>query len=189
MTTERQLPTYCPVCTVEIPSRRRSERTYCSRGCSNARRRRLGDMRRQRQRAQRQLAKALRDRGHCQHCGSFFSVSAAKVPGRNRRYCGWRCYEAQKAGPRPNLTCRECEVDFTPEYGNKRRTYCSHSCAKRNNRRLHRGRRKLARLLIGGTSLAIADLPAEYVQAVKVYRRLNQTIWEVQQHGQDIQRA
>jgi 5-methylcytosine-specific restriction endonuclease McrA len=41
--------------------------------------------------------------------------------------------------PRP---CRECDKTFTPEYGNKRRTFCSAECSKRNDSRITRSARR-----------------------------------------------
>jgi len=58
-------------------------------------------------------------------------------------------------------SCKECNKTFTPEYGNKRRHYCSDTCLFRNTRRR---RRQKERALI-------RSVKVETVDAMRVFER------------------
>jgi len=85
----------------------------------------------------------------CDCCGMRFTT---RQP--NARVCSEECRaeharrEARRhavandnrdRAPRP---CAECGVVFIPEYGNKKRDYCSDKCLKRKSRRVAKGVRK-----------------------------------------------
>lgn len=102
----------------------------------------------------------------CLTCGEGFMGSRA-------RYCGDECRKEmarRKARQRnsrtkgsPCYTCKECRATFTPEYGNKRRTFCSDICARRWDSRGQDGDyRKRARKY---------GVAYEYINKRKVYRR------------------
>lgn len=116
--------------------------TYCSRDCAYAyranRSKLVGELRAHRRMAAR--------RKTCVHCDVFFIGSQAKA------YCSDECArEAQRVRSlarleddyvAPSYKCRECGVVFNPEYRDKRRVYCSKTCAKRAGRRTMKARRR-----------------------------------------------
>lgn len=57
--------------------------------------------------------------------------------------------------------CKECGAMFTPEYGNKRRSFCSTECLRRNARRIRRHKERAKLRLV----------KVETVDPVKVFER------------------
>ena len=74
---------------------------------------------------------------HCVVCGTGFynrhggTQTICSKPCDTIRYGRFN----KQAEPRD---CKECGLSFTPEYGNKRRTFCSGVCAKKHGSRMHR---------------------------------------------------
>ena len=96
----------------------------------------------------------------CRHCGRTFA--ARRTQGLCSDECRkqWACARSVEHGrrqkpfvPRP---CKECGEAFTPEYGNKRRNFCSASCLKKHSHRAAAARRR-ARLR-GGNAETVSPL-------------------------------
>lgn len=80
----------------------------------------------------------------CPHCGGHTKSAG--------RYCGDACisaslrrraYEREKVNHDASVeprACKHCGEDFTPEYGSKRRDFCSKNCARKYGRRVARQR-------------------------------------------------
>lgn len=96
---------------------------------------------RERKRAERQWRKdnpvyELR----CEDCGESFRWHRA-----DKKFCSTSCQarnhnrKLKRAEPRP---CKECGGTFTPEYGNKRRDFCSKECSRRHGVRIGRANRR-----------------------------------------------
>lgn len=100
-----------------------------------------------------------------------------------RRCCSDACraeltrlnYNSRYAARRPlrSFTCKACGKEFKTEYRDRRHKYCSAKCMVKAQNEADRMRM----LLVGGTGLRVSDLPAEYVEAMKAYRKLNQEVW------------
>lgn len=78
----------------------------------------------------------------CADCPTFFWSAAATQ--RRCRNCApgrWRAYYAARK-PLVARACRECRVSFTPEYGNRRRVFCSQACLDRLNSRVGKALRR-----------------------------------------------
>lgn len=89
----------------------------------------------------------------CPICGkSFDSVRGAK-------YCSDECFKEDKRRkacvynsaqkPIKERECRECGSKFTPEYGNKRRMFCSDKCMEKHGGRVGKSMRR-ARMYAAG---------------------------------------
>lgn len=105
--------------------------------------------------------------GECEVCGKTFTTK------RPHKTCSEECtkekarlknYELNSAKkevkPRP---CKECNRVFTPQYGNKKRGFCSDFCRHKNMRRRRRQKER-ARL---------RAVRVEPVDAMKVFNRDN----------------
>jgi hypothetical protein len=76
----------------------------------------------------------------CEGCGETFLWHSTR-----KKFCSASCQarnhnrKAKNAEPR---ACRECGNDFTPEYGNKRRDFCSKECLRKHSVRTGRANRR-----------------------------------------------
>lgn len=101
----------------------------------------------------------------CSICGTVFS---SHYP---RKRCGEECdreherrcsyQKGKRRKPRDVLVCKECGSEFMPEYGDKKRKYCSEVCLRRSMRR-ERKQRERARM---------RNARVETVNAVEVFSR------------------
>ncbi|UYE95861.1 hypothetical protein KNLIENLN_00049 [Sinorhizobium phage NV1.1.1] len=97
----------------------------------------------------------------CSQCGGRFSsgyISSA--------YCSAECRRLQYVVANDNLDraprqCADCGVSFSPEYGSKRRKFCSKECGDRHSRRALR-KKERARL---------RGVKVETVDPIKVFDR------------------
>lgn len=152
---ERGFRGECAHCGETFFARRPDRLTFCSRRCSGLT-------------ARKPLpSKPAPSPRPCLTCGEDF------VPAGSARYCGNECRmemarrkalqygrAKHKRGP---FTCKECGGAFAPTYGNKRRAFCSDTCAKRSSNRGQDGdSRKRAKK---------HGVPYEYINKRKVYRR------------------
>lgn len=111
----------------------------CSRQCGFELQRRARAISRAKTAAAKQ-AKRESSRRDCAVCGAKSKT----------RYCSRRCYldslklKAARMKPLTERTCKQCRKTFAPEYGNKRRIFCSIECGRRHVRRTrkHRTRAK-----------------------------------------------
>lgn len=133
----------CPVCATTFRYHPSLRTTYCSKDCRVAGR--LGWTLEQLYQYRATKAAASQPRiASCSECGSGFRQ---RTPAHLT--CGKPCSVRRTARlnrdanasrkPRVERTCKECEARFTPEYGDKRRVFCSAECMERSNRR---GRRR-----------------------------------------------
>jgi 5-methylcytosine-specific restriction endonuclease McrA len=85
----------------------------------------------------------------CSECSSTYVATRQT----KRKLCGRECYlsaerkrskqlNTAKKGIVPPRPCKECGVIFVPEYGNKKRTFCSDMCGTRHSRRIRAGRER-----------------------------------------------
>lgn len=138
--------------------------TYCSRECS------LTKMKHEaaEQATRRRLIKVLASRAECTICGDVFVkrsvVNTRCSPECDAEHARRRALALSKArdrrdrSPRP---CAECGIEFAPEYGNKRREYCSRECLRRSVKRI--GKRIRRARMRGAT--------ADPVNPTKVFQR------------------
>lgn len=81
----------------------------------------------------------------CLNCGKAFIPT-----NRRTKYCSEACRhkkhrpaekiakrirDREKAVPKTPRACHECGAIFTPDYGDKRRKFCSHKCMRKSTRR------------------------------------------------------
>lgn len=88
----------------------------------------------------------------CPHCGVRFTANGSQL------YCTRDCGERARRhvlvvaanDNAQSLNCRECEKQFTPLYGDKRKEFCSKACStrtfKRIQRRVERARLRVAKV-------------------------------------------
>ena len=95
-------------------------------------------------------------RWRCQTCNEWMPYDSQIAA----LYCGEKCKVEKNFAPKA-YECGECGASFVPEYGDRRRSYCSDSCSKKNNRRV---RRKKERALL-------RSVKAENVNPIKVFER------------------
>lgn len=152
----------CKGCARVFPVTRHDAWDYCSRECCFSTRNH--DM--LRREARTGLVTLLSRRRQCAICDSIFSATYS-----HQVYCSDACraeqqrrYHRQRAVANcaiPARPCRECGIEFEPEYGSKRRKFCSLRCAKRSINRIQR-KRERARL---------RTLKVEAVDPTKVFDR------------------
>jgi endogenous inhibitor of DNA gyrase (YacG/DUF329 family) len=140
-------PAICRRCGIQYMPKQANRRTFCSRDCAYAHHSEL--------KLVREVSRGARHREEaavCRNCGAPHRTALKRI-----RRCGecLRVGEARTARaksaskkavvPRP---CRKCGATFAPEYGNKRRIFCSPRCqhafkSSRDRRmRNHRSRAK-----------------------------------------------
>jgi len=84
---------------------------------------------------------------YCTVCKGDFKIRAS-----SNLYCSERCRRKRNAERQreyvrnkhktPTYTCQECGKEFSPEYGSKRRVFCSNRCAKRKSSRISKAIRR-----------------------------------------------
>lgn len=87
--------------------------------------------------------------GPCRICGSVFTKNSIassicsdecrKADARQKARLSSAALMTSTSKPRP---CRECRKNFTPEYGTKRRTFCSLECYRRFGHRVGKASRR-----------------------------------------------
>lgn len=151
----------CQMCGTTFRPKRAGRTTCCSRECGVLYQ---AWMRSIRANGGRVTHRVLRKR--CLECGDRFTAANKHhtvCSDECRAAYNWRrAFEASAAkhdaSPRD---CKECGVSFVPEYGSKRRVYCSAPCARRHLGRIA-GRAERARL---------RDAWVEAVNPFEVFRR------------------
>jgi YHS domain-containing protein len=113
--------------------------------------------------------------GHCKQCQDKLSIIKCIYCGKEfrrenvQRYCSDECRKNKikeqvfiynKSKKELNaIVCKECGKEFTPEYGNKRRMFCSDKCLyrfrSRESKYIRRSRERAARKSGGINRLAI----------------------------------
>lgn len=126
----------CEGCARIFPVFRPAYHRFCSRRCAGVdvllpeqrtEKRREHRRKRKRRRAASKQAERATSPKTCPACAAtFISKSKAQI------YCAAACKDSRDRSPRP---CKECGVEFAPEYGNKRRIFCSEGCGRRFSRR------------------------------------------------------
>lgn len=117
---------------------------FCSRGCAASAKRLYSDRREARIAERKRAAERagiewngpwVPQDAVCRCCGASFTAKSASA-----LYCSQQCRN-QVYGSRQNprdrsaRPCRECGTEFAPEYGDRRRVYCSDACCQRYLRR------------------------------------------------------
>lgn len=150
-------PCVCRWCREPFKPKRSDRRAFCSRDCSFAEQTAMA------QAAHAAIPRATKPAAppavsckvhftNCERCGSLTSS-----PRRNTRFCSIACTKAaakdrliaERTAPRP---CKACGESFSPEYGCKRRLFCSSACNKDFGRRATRSAR---RVRIGASLVAV----------------------------------
>jgi hypothetical protein len=139
----------CEVCGVTFPHKngRRADRC-CSRACGfELMRRERGQEALQRRRADGKFS-PVHFRA-CATCGRIKCSGRNTVPRACEGECSRQlaCKRARTAGIRryrsgPPRTCKECEAVFTPQYADKKRTFCSTKCATKYAGRIGKATRR-----------------------------------------------
>lgn len=130
----------CEVCGVAFARRTRGtgdSNRCCSRDCGfELQRRERRAARDDRLSALKAMRRAARQRT-CESCGADFEAQPTA------KYCSTSCanraHGLARAQPAATRTCVECQTQFTPSYGDKRRKYCSDGCAVRRAHRISKG--------------------------------------------------
>ena len=145
----------CQQCGKEFVMVRGSLGLFCSRKCRGKARSECA-MNNPKPEKQLKLAK------YCKICGIEITKGA---------YCGDECRKAKACRDSYKLNkakkvlkarpCKECGVSFTPEYGNKRRVFCSDICGHKSARRQ---RKQKERARMRGAKVEVVD-------AMKVFAR------------------
>lgn len=146
----------CEHCNQSFKPKRHDRTRFCSRECAFAKRKVEAE-----QRAEQPKPRKPNLVSDCTVCGSAFEHT---MPGA--MYCNPRCNAKAFAAANDNRDrsprlCAECGTSFAPEYGNKRRNFCSLDCASRNARRRVKLKRK-ARM---------RTAEAEAVDPIQVFER------------------
>src|SRR3546814_641185 len=105
----------------------------------------------------RQGKQPLPEHAICGHCGTDYQPLAG-----TQKYCTSQCrlLGSDDRDRSPRL-CHECGATFAPEYGNKRRHFCSAACLRRS---MSRVKRKLERA-------RLRTAKVEAVDPIKVFDR------------------
>lgn len=126
----------CRHCGQEFQPKKRDRDQFCSRECSRAYFELHGHPQRRKPKAEPQPMPTCEICGQpCKRRGSKTcspECNRERVNRKGREY--WEA-KAESKSPRP---CKECGVVFVPEYGNKRRVFCSDECADTNAKRIQR---------------------------------------------------
>jgi len=154
------LPTRaCGFCGRPFQPRHRGHMRFCSRQCAFAYR----TVHAERKRLDQRAAKAART---CKACGVSFidPMLRANFCSESCRRLWARCDSRDRSAAKKPIVqrkCRECGQAFTPEYGEKRRCYCSPKCGGARKRRVEKAVRR-ARL---------RQLPREPIDPLVVFER------------------
>ena len=126
----------CQNCSQPITRRIRKSRDSgrcCSRACGfEMMRRERSASRSARLTLLAESRKASRQR-QCLHCGGQFEAQASA------KYCSYNCSVRSKAEEKAECACQECGSKFRPDYGDKRRNFCSEFCSSRHFKRIAKG--------------------------------------------------
>lgn len=133
----------CQTCGIEYHPKEKSRNKYCSRDCSYKAlaKERIDRAARLAEERDQSLAKV------CRVCGVGFTASRSDVV-----FCSDKCRAKESGVLKPERKakalvlcaikknakpreCKECGKEFTPEYGNKKRTFCTDLCGSRYARR------------------------------------------------------
>lgn len=124
----------CKGCGIEFNPKARNRTDFHSRECAFAYRNRL-----KAERSERLESEVAADLRPCEICGEPCSRKGAHICSddackkeRERRRSREYGVASKTASPRK---CKECGTIFTPEYGDKRKDYCSHKCGRKAGKR------------------------------------------------------
>lgn len=127
----------CRHCGKQFQPKKIDRDQYCSRECAFAYRQLHGFPERRKPTAQPQSLLT------CEICGKPCKRKGAKTCSdecrkEHKRRTSREWYESQSQRDRSPRPCKECGKTFVPEYGNKRRVYCSGKCMRRAGKRSSR---------------------------------------------------
>ena len=133
---------------------------YCSRDCYF-----IDQAKRKEERIKKEAAAKIKQ---CKICGSSFTQTRTEVycsdDCRKRKACNDSVKNNSAKKVLRARICKECGLSFIPEYGNKKRVFCSTKCLKKYQRRSsdsqdarHRAQR--------------FDVDYEYINVIKVFDR------------------
>ena len=126
----------CKICTQPITRKIRKSRDSgrcCSRACGfELIRRERSAARSARLAKVAEIRRANRQR-QCAECGAVFEAQASA------RFCSPQCWARSRAAKKVECSCRECGITFLPDYGDKRRVFCSETCSSRHLKRVSKG--------------------------------------------------
>lgn len=144
----------CPQCgEAFLPAKRSSkqvaagyQQTHCSREClSSSLRGQAVSL----SKARFELLRVLVSRKECRCCGSVFVarsdshvMCSDQCRAEDARLVARRRNEERNQRDRTPRLCRECGLSFSPEYGNKRRDFCSQDCGDAFRARVDRAKRR-----------------------------------------------
>lgn len=128
----------CRVCGARYLRQTGGKGYCCSRKCGDTLLRWRGEQTRATTKAKREFAKWARPIRTCAGCGSTIQLGlrcTACARAHSEAYQLARSIAQHDDSPRE---CKECGAEFSPVYGEKRKTYCSAECSKRHNQRTAR---------------------------------------------------
>lgn len=150
--TKRKHRPVCKFCGKAYIPKKPDRLTYCSRECAHAAQKARA--------AARAEAEEKARRRVCVICGKVFRGQL------NSKYCSDECRKEKKRrdarqhaeskhkSTRKTVTCKECGKQFVPEYGTKRRRFCSEFCLHKYT---HRVGKAVRRARIKGCSYEVFD--------------------------------
>jgi 5-methylcytosine-specific restriction endonuclease McrA/predicted nucleic acid-binding Zn ribbon protein len=114
---------------------------------------------------------------HCKICGKEMSVYGVYCSDECRKENARRESRASNSAKKQlkERSCKECGKMFVPEYGNKRRHYCSDACSRRQGRRNAKHTRRTRGKAVKGAT----------VYRAKIYERDG---WKCQICGKKVNR-
>ena len=133
----------CQQCGKVYQAKKKERSTFCSRSCAFDWARANGGL----NQAQRKPRPAARPMPACEVCGN-------PVKRRGNKTCSQECnaarkqqlarqyWESKSHRDRKPRACKECGAMFVPEYGNKRRFFCSDECLHKRTRRIAKATRR-----------------------------------------------
>ena len=134
----------CFVCEAQFTPRRSNQTTTCTRECGW-----VWIHFKRGAKAHGHRISVTTHRAKCLRCGEWFSGRASALLCSDEcRKQHARAYSTALSASKhvaKDCTCRECGHSFVPEYGSKRRTFCSDECLRRNARRAARKKGKARR--------------------------------------------
>ena len=140
----------CVYCGKTYTPKRGDRTTYCSRQCAFDHK--------NKQSVDRELI-ALRQvrivvQNVCHRCGGHVEQQRLRCDECNRRVAAEKALQRAVSNCAVKTrTCAECSVLFQPEYGNKRRDYCSLECCLKKHRRIAKTKRRARKRAVAYESI------------------------------------
>lgn len=122
----------CRNCGVEFRPKRKDRASFCSQACCWAEQKQAAAVRPV---AVKPIPLMTRVWFHtCGGCGEAFCATAPRMSFCSPACCS-RAWASARPGRKAARSCGECGVEFAPEYGNRRRLFCSPRCSTRHGKR------------------------------------------------------